>query len=156
MGEKKIFTGAAVSAAGLSVLSAFPVIGPSAAMAAVVGTAIMNHDRKQELSEKEQLALVEWQVKLAKEYAIARRIDTAEKVTIEEYYEAKGSGKAGASVEPAKKSGRLELNGSGERVTKRVYTFEGVRELTPEEIAQMNDFLRHTSFSQETDGIIPD
>ena len=52
-----------------------------------------------------------------------------------------GSGKAGAALDPAKRSGKAELSGSGERVTKRVYTFEGVRELSPQEEAQMADFL---------------
>ena len=43
-------------------------------------------------SQKEKVQLIELQAKLAKEYAIARRIDMAERVTIEEHYESRGTG----------------------------------------------------------------
>ena len=72
-----------------------------------------------------------------KEFSISRRIDTAEKVTIEEYYETRAGGKAGASIDPVEKSGSAGLGGNGERVTKRVYTFEGAREITKEEVETM-------------------
>ena len=137
---------------GQAALCNVPIIGPSAAAATLLAESLLTqNDGKKELSEKERLALVEWQVKLAKEFAIARRIDTAEKVTIEEYYETRGSGKAGGALDPAKKSAKLELSGSGERVTKRVYIFEGVRDLTDQEQAQMDDFLNRTTFAEETD-----
>ena len=142
--------GAAATAAAAA--AALPLIGPSA-LAASLLTELLLHTAKtpdHPAAQQEQMDLLEQQVKLAKEFAIARRIDTAEKVVIEEYYETRGSGKAGAALDPAKKSGKAELSGSGERVTKRVYTFEGVRELSPQEEAQMADFL--SRFEARSDG----
>ena len=69
---------------------------------------------------------LERQTKIIRELAISRRIDTAEKVSIEEFYDTKGDGKAG--VQAANASLNIGISGSGERVTKRVYTFEGWRD----------------------------
>ena len=132
--------GAAAVSAATAVL---PLVGPSALAASMAVEALIRpKNQDAPVSRQEHLALLEQQVRLAKEFAIARRIDTAEKVIIEEYYESRGSGKAGAALDPAKRSGKAELSGSGERVTKRVYTFEGVRELSAQEEAQMAEFLR--------------
>lgn len=128
---------------------ALPLVGPSLSAVAILSE-ILNEQLKKAndrpLSEKEQMDLIEWQVRLAKEFAISRRIDTAEKVTIEEFYEAKGAGNASASIDPAKKAAKAELGGNGERVTKRTYSFEGVRDLTPKEEAQMKEFLERMGF----------
>ena len=137
-GSAARISAAAVAAAA----SALPLIGPSALTASLLAEALQRpKESDPPATRREQVDLLEQQVRLAKEFAIARRIDTAEKVVIEEYYETRGSGKAGAALDPAKRSGKAELSGSGERVTKRVYTFEGVRELSPQEEAQMADFL---------------
>ncbi|NFC29188.1 hypothetical protein EXM98_19115 [Clostridium botulinum] len=75
---------------------------------------------------KEMLKILENQTKVLRELAISRRIDTAEKVSIEEYYDNKADGKLGAQVDSDGLN--LGISGSGERVVKRVYTFEGWRE----------------------------
>lgn len=76
--------------------------------------------------EKEKLLkLLTKQSGIIRELAISRRIDTAEKVTIEEYYDTKGDGKIGGKFEKA--SVEASIGGSGERVSRRVYTFEGWR-----------------------------
>lgn len=72
------------------------------------------------------LSTLERQSKIIRELAISRRIDTAEKVTIEEFYEGKGEGNVGVHASNA--SLNVGLSGSGERVTKRIYTFEGWRD----------------------------
>ena len=72
------------------------------------------------------LSTLERQSKIIRELAISRPIDTAEKVTIEEFYEGKGEGNIG--VQASNASLNVGLSGSGERVTKRIYTFEGWRD----------------------------
>ena len=63
---------------------------------------------------------------LLKELAIIRRIDTAEKVSIEEFYDSKGDGSAG--VQATEGEINIGLKGSGQKVTKRIYSFEGWRD----------------------------
>jgi len=72
------------------------------------------------------LKMAEAQAKVAQEVSIARRIDTAEEVKIEEFYESGGEGSLGASL---KEEGvTVGLSGSGRRIAKRVYTFKGWRD----------------------------
>lgn len=80
---------------------------------------------KQEIS----LKMAELQARVAQEVAIARRIDTAEEVSIEEYYDT--SGKGGIGVVAEGESTSAGISGSGKRVSKRVYTFKGWSESTP-------------------------
>lgn len=78
--------------------------------------------RRQEINSK----FLKAQGKVAQEFAIARRINTAEEVKIEEFYNTSGSGEVGVS---ANEDGAfVGAQGSGEKVTKRVYTFKGYRE----------------------------
>ncbi|MBB1439975.1 hypothetical protein H5202_15105 [Shewanella sp. SG41-4] len=63
------------------------------------------------------------QAKVEQELAIARRIDSAEEVEIEEYYDTSGKGNLGFSGETDKVT--LGLGGEGRRVTKRVIKFKG-------------------------------
>lgn len=74
-----------------------------------------------------QLTLAEQQARIAQELAIGRRIDNAEEVEIEEFYEASGKGHAGASLDVTSKSASLGLAAEGRRVTKRIYRFKGWR-----------------------------
>ena len=88
---------------------------------------------RQELSGK----IAEAQARVAQELAIARRIDSAEEVEIEEYYDLHGSGNLGLSVDCAKETVGLGAHAEGRRITKRVYHFKGWRkesELTLEQI----------------------
>lgn len=63
---------------------------------------------------------------LLKELAIIRRIDTAEKVSIEEFYDTKGDGALG--VQSTEGEFNIGLKGNGQKVTKRIYSFDGWRE----------------------------
>ncbi len=77
---------------------------------------------RQEISTK----IAALQAKVAQELAIANRIDTAEVVTIEEYYDVMGEG--GLGLKGNKDSVTLGINGSGRNVTKRIYKFKGFRD----------------------------
>lgn len=83
---------------------------------------IQNESLKQELLSK----IAEDQAKVAQELAIARRIDTAEEVTIEEFYDTDIEGSAGINAKEGNVS--LGLSGSHRKVTKRIYTFKGWRD----------------------------
>ena len=63
------------------------------------------------------------QAQVAQELAIAHRIENAEEVEIEEYYE--GSGKGGAGIGTDGVSVNLSVGAEGRKVTKRVYRFTG-------------------------------
>ncbi len=76
--------------------------------------------RKQDLMRQ----VAEAQAKVAQENAIAHRIDTAEEVEMEEYYEYVGGGKAGANLTEAS----ISLGGEVRRVSKRIYRFKGKEE----------------------------
>ena len=70
-----------------------------------------------------ELEILEGDAKIAQELAIAQRIEHAEEVTIEEYYDASGDGSLGVSLQ-----GEVPIigaKGSGRQVSKRVYTFRG-------------------------------
>jgi hypothetical protein len=82
--------------------------------------------QKMALKQKIEMQMAESQAKVAQEIAIARRIDTAKEVIIEEYYEGAGEGKVGLNAEEGNVS--LGLSGSGRRISKRVYTFKGWRD----------------------------
>lgn len=77
-------------------------------------------------NEENILSNLEKYTDLLKELAIIRRIDTAEKVSIEEFYDSKGDGSAG--VQATEGEINIGLKGSGQKVTKRIYSFEGWRD----------------------------
>lgn len=67
--------------------------------------------------------MAERQAKVAQEVAIARRIEMAEEVEIEEFYDTSGEGNVGASTDGESVS--LGLQGKGKHVVRRVYRFKG-------------------------------
>lgn len=71
-----------------------------------------------------EMKMAEAKARVAQELALAQRIETAEEVEMEEFYETAADGKAGISVEGEGLS--AGLSGSGRRVTKRVFRFKGV------------------------------
>ena len=70
-----------------------------------------------------EMRIAEAQAKVAQEIAIARRIESADEVEIEEFYEYSGDGKAGIKI--GLESVGAEAGISGKRVSKRVYRFKG-------------------------------
>jgi hypothetical protein len=86
-----------------------------------------------ELSEKATKAEIETRVllsgaKVEQELAIARRIDSAEEVEIEEYYDMSGKGNIGVTTEGSNIS--AGVGGEGRRVTKRIIKFKGCAPIT--------------------------
>jgi hypothetical protein len=84
----------------------------------------------QELQRQEMsLRMAEMQARVAQELAIAQRIEGAEEVEIEEYYESGGEGSLGFT--PGTNS--IGASARGRRVTKRVFRFLGTRPGTPQQ-----------------------
>lgn len=84
----------------------------------------------QELREQAERQELEQRIKqanakIAQEYAIAARIQTADEVEMEECYEYVGGGSGG--IQANLTTGDVGLNASGEvrRVSKRIYRFKG-------------------------------
>ena len=63
------------------------------------------------------------QARVAQELAIARRIEGAADVQIEEYYEYSGDGSLGLKTDGNGLT--IGASGSGQRVSKRIYRFTG-------------------------------
>ena len=67
--------------------------------------------------------MAKMQSQVAQELAIAHRIENAEEVQTEEYYE--GTGKGGAGISTDGVSASLSVGAEGRKVTKRIYRFTG-------------------------------
>jgi len=74
-----------------------------------------------------QMRLAQQQAKIEQELAIARRIDNAEEVEIEEFYDNSGTGSIDASFDQKTGIATGSIGGGGRAVTKRVYHFRGIR-----------------------------
>lgn len=68
------------------------------------------------------------QARIAQEMAIARRIDNAEEVEIEEFYDTSGKAGIGANLDAKTESITASISGEGRKITKRIYHFRGWRE----------------------------
>ena len=77
------------------------------------------------LREEIKASVLQNQAKVEQELAIARRIDSAEEVEIEEYYDISGQGGAGLKGDSVGVT--FGLNGEGRKVTKRVIKFKGCK-----------------------------
>lgn len=80
-----------------------------------------NEARLQEIESR----ISEYQARVTQELAIAKRIETAAEVEIEEFYDTTGSGGVGLQY-GAEGGFNLGVNGNGRKVTKRVYRFKGL------------------------------
>ncbi|TYS60540.1 hypothetical protein FZD47_20220 [Bacillus infantis] len=78
----------------------------------------------------------EAQARIAQELAIAQRINTADEVEIEEYYEGEGNG--GIGVQATQSNINIGVSGHGRKVVKRVYKFKGWNEKGLEVIEKHN------------------
>lgn len=72
--------------------------------------------------------VLQGKARIEQELAIARRIDNAEEVEIEEFYDASGDGALGAKTDG--ETITLGASGAGRKVTKRVYKFKGYNPIT--------------------------
>ncbi|UOE38418.1 hypothetical protein [Chryseobacterium oryzae] len=81
----------------------------------------------QELNRKKvETEILELEAKVAQELAISKRIESAEIVEIEEYFEGFGKGNLGVNYE--EKSLKAGMSGEGRKVTKRIYRFTGFKD----------------------------
>lgn len=70
-----------------------------------------------------QMFMAERQAKVAQEVALAHRIETADEVEMEEYYDLSGSGDLGIKAD--EKSISAGLGAKGQKVSKRIFRFKG-------------------------------
>lgn len=84
-----------------------------------------------------QILFAQQQARIAQELAIARRIDNAEEVEIEEFYDTSGKGSASISVDQSSQTASIGVGAEGRRVTKRVYHFKGWRPQDSEVMTQI-------------------
>ena len=75
--------------------------------------------------KKAETQILELEAKVAQELAISKRIESAEIVEIEEYYEGFGKGNVGVNAEEG--IVKVGLSGEGKKVTKRIYRFTGFK-----------------------------
>ncbi|MCI1013311.1 hypothetical protein HWE04_05575 [Herbaspirillum sp. C7C2] len=77
------------------------------------------------LAERQEIEMkmAEAQARVAQELALASRIETAEEVEMEEYYDTSGEGSLGVQATEGTLS--LGASGSGRKVSKRVFRFKG-------------------------------
>jgi len=83
--------------------------------------ALEQEERRQMITSN----VIQAQARTEQEFAIARRIDNAEVVEIEEYYDLSGNGSVGVSANQSKVS--LGLSAEGRRISKRIYKFKGMK-----------------------------
>ncbi|EIU7615426.1 hypothetical protein L3I75_004418 [Vibrio vulnificus] len=72
--------------------------------------------------------------KVEQELAIARRIDSAEEVEIEEYYDTSGKGNVGLNTDGSSFS--AGVGGEGRKVTKRIIKFKGCAPIVQDQKAE--------------------
>jgi hypothetical protein len=84
-----------------------------------------------------QMRISEAQARVAQEIAIARRIESAEEVEMEEFYDYSGEASVGGRVD--EKGIFVGAGGSGRRVSKRIYRFRGHSMQSVEEIVVDTD-----------------
>lgn len=95
--------------------------------------------REEAAKQQIKMDFSQHQARVAQELAIAKRIDNAAEVEIEEYYDNNGKGSAGLSLNAETKIGSLGVSGENRRVSKRVYRFKGLSGQTDETHIQNED-----------------
>ncbi|WP_417914735.1 hypothetical protein [Candidatus Electronema sp. JM] len=89
------------------------------------GKSSLQELKEDALREEIKASVLQNQAKVEQELAIARRIDSAEEVEIEEYYDFFGHGGIGLNGDSVGVT--FGLNGEGRKVTKRVIKFKGCK-----------------------------
>ena len=86
-----------------------------------------NLDLLKEESIKQEIMMEfsKHQARVAQELAIAKRIENALEVEIEEYYDNNGKTDGGLNIDVATKTGGLGVSTESRRISKRVYRFKG-------------------------------
>lgn len=81
--------------------------------------------REESLKQEIKMEFSKHQARVAQELAIAKRIENALEVEIEEYYDNSGKDEGGLNINLATQSGGLGISTESRRVSKRVYRFKG-------------------------------
>lgn len=81
--------------------------------------------REESLKQEIKMEFSKHQARVAQELAIAKRIENALEVEIEEYYDNSGKGEGGVNVDFATQSGGLGMSTENRKVSKRIYRFKG-------------------------------
>ncbi|MDQ1339550.1 MAG: hypothetical protein QG567_702 [Campylobacterota bacterium] len=83
--------------------------------------------------ERLNLEFREIAAKIKQEEAIAHRIEDAEEVEIEEYYDISGKGNVGLAADLEKNDIKFGLSAEGNKITKRIYRFKAKRKSDEEQ-----------------------
>lgn len=81
--------------------------------------------KEESLKQEIKMEFSKHQARVAQELAIAKRIENALEVEIEEYYDNSDKGEGALKVDLATQSGGIGMSTEGRRVSKRVYRFKG-------------------------------
>lgn len=98
---------------------------------------LMGRKETTEITNKLSLDEIRAQIAVAQELAIARRIETADEVEIEEFYDNSKEGYAG--LKGTEEGISLGIGGNGRKITKRIYKFKGYNDKRIEAYEQARD-----------------
>lgn len=84
--------------------------------------------REEEIRQNIKSRVLQEQARTEQELAISRRIDNAEDVEIEEYYDLSAQGSAGLNTNGEAIS--VGLSGEGRKISKRIYKFKGLKPIS--------------------------
>lgn len=90
------------------------------------------------IKQKMKMEFAQAQARVAQELAIAKRIENAAEVEIEEFYDTSGKGNLGLQADLKAETAALGLGGEGRKITKRIYHFRGWRAEDGEETVQQD------------------
>jgi RNA 3'-terminal phosphate cyclase len=106
-----------------------------------------NLEALREEAAKQQIKMdySQHQARVAQELAIAKRIENATEVEIEEYYDNSGKGSAGLNVNAETQTGSFGIFGENRRVSKRVYRFTGDSQVPDETYEQESGEIKRAN-----------
>ena len=81
--------------------------------------------REESIKQEIKMEFSKHQARVAQELAIAKRIENALEVEIEEYYDNSGKDEGGLNVNLTTQSGGIGISTENRRVSKRIYRFKG-------------------------------
>lgn len=90
------------------------------------------------LKQKMKMEFSQSQARISQELAIAKRIENADDVEIEEFYDASGKGNLGLKADLKSETASLGIGGEGRKITKRIYHFRGWRDNNEEVVVEPN------------------
>lgn len=101
----------------------------------VVNTGTIDELEEEAIRQELSSRISESQAKIEQELAISKRIEYAEEVEIEEYYDINGEGDIGLGI--GETGVNIGASGSGRKVAKRIYKFKGWNKNIMEEIKEI-------------------